>query len=194
MNQKILIKYSFLTFVLFFLMNVISNNLAKADKYKNAWQFKFNEISGGIIDFSEFKGKVIFVVNTASFCGFTSQYKNLQKLWDDNKHKDFILIGIPSNDFGQQEYDNNSKTKNFCETNFSIDFPLTEITKIKGNNAHPFYLWAKKELGLLAFPKWNFHKYVISKDGNLTNWFSSVTSPNSGKIVNLINSELQKIY
>ena len=92
-----------------------------------------------------------------------------------------MVIGIPSNDFGGQELATEDEVKQFCEVNFNIDFPLTAITAVKGSEAHPFYKWAGKQMGLLARPKWNFHKYVVGRDGQLVTWFSSVTSPDADK-------------
>ena len=189
-NNNLLYLLSKFVIIIFFLL--LPSNVTMSNEINNAWQFKFEEISGNEIHLSDYKGKVILIVNTASFCGFTNQYSDLQKLWDENKNKNFILIGIPSDDFGNQEFKKNNEIKNFCETNFFIDFLLTTKTKIKGDNAHPFFLWAKKELGVMAFPKWNFHKYVIDKNGTLSNWFSSVTKPSSKKFRDYINYEIDK--
>lgn len=176
--------------IIFYLFFLCKSTMSK--EINNAWRFKFEEISGSEINLSDYKGKVILIVNTASFCGYTNQYSDLQNLWDENKSKDFILIGVPSDDFGNQEFKENDEIKNFCETNFFIDFPLTAKTNVKGDDAHPFFMWAKKELGIFASPKWNFHKYVIDKNGNLSNWFSSVTKPNSKKFIDYINTEINK--
>ena len=179
-----------ITIIIIYLFFLCKSTMSK--EINNAWRFKFEEISGSEINLSDYKGKVILIVNTASFCGYTNQYSDLQNLWDKNKSKDFILIGVPSDDFGNQEFKENDEIKNFCETNFFIDFPLTAKTNVKGDDAHPFFMWAKKELGIFASPKWNFHKYVIDKNGNLSNWFSSVTKPNSKKFIDYINTEINK--
>ena len=104
-----------------------------------------------------------------------------------HKKKELVIIAIPSNDFGSQELTSNEKVKDFCQTNFNITFLLTEITSIKGKNGHPFFKWVKNQEGLLSFPKWNFYKYLINKDGELNSWHSSITKPNSEKIKKAID-------
>ena len=111
------------------------NNFAKANYEKVFFEFKIQSISGDIIDFNDFKNKVILLVNTASFCGFTKQYEDLQKLWEKYEKKGLIILGIPSNSFNQEK-DNDDEVKKFCEVNFNITFPLSTITSVKGSNAH----------------------------------------------------------
>ena len=120
------------------------------------------------------------MVNTASYCGFTKQYTDLQSLWDRYKKKGLIVLGVPSNSFNQEK-DNNKDIKEFCEVNFNINFPLTTIINVKGDNAHKYYKWAQKNHGNSAVPKWNFHKILINKDGRIEETFSSFTKPNSKK-------------
>ena len=110
------------------------------------------------------KDKVIVVVNVASQCGFTKQYDGMQKIWDLYQEKGIVMIGVPSNDFGNQEPGDNKEIKNFCESKFGITFPITEKTKVKGEDAHPFYKWARDNYGKEAIPKWNFHKIIIGKN------------------------------
>ena len=155
----------------------------------NVYQFNFNSIDGKEINLNDFKGKPIFIVNTASLCGFTYQYNDIESLHRKYKKDGLIIIGIPSNDFGNQELSSNKKVKEFCNINFNVSFYLTEITNIKGENGHPFFKWIKKEAGFLAFPKWNFYKYLINKEGLLVKWYASTTSPNSTKII----TEIDKI-
>ena len=150
--------------------------------FSNAYDFTFTSIDGNPLNLKDFIGKPILIVNTASLCGFTSQYKDLEDLHQQYKKKELIIIAIPSNDFGSQELTSNEKVKDFCQTNFNITFLLTEITSIKGKNGHPFFKWVKSQEGLLSFPKWNFYKYLINKDGELNSWYSSITKPNSEKI------------
>ena len=119
------------------------NNFAKANYEKVFFDFKIQSISGDIIDFNDFKNKVILLVNTASFCGFTKQYEDLQKLWEKYEKKGLIVLGIPSNSFNQEK-DNDDEVKKFCEVNFNITFPLSTITSVKGSNAHEIYKWAEK--------------------------------------------------
>ena len=145
---------------------------------KNFHDFEIESINGEIISFSNFKDKVVLIVNTASKCGFTPQYSGLQKLYDRYKDDGLVVLGVPSNDFNQ-ELSNNSEVKDFCEIRYGVNFPLSSIQKIKGNDAHPLYKWISSEVSVIAQPRWNFHKYLISKDGKILNWFSSMTSPSS---------------
>lgn len=157
---------------------------------KTAHDFSFQSIDGTSMSLSDFKGKAILIVNTASRCGFTKQYDGLQSLWDSYQDKGLVVLGVPSNDFGAQEPGTEAEIKNFCEVNFNITFPMTEKTVVKGNSAHPFYQWARQELGFMAAPKWNFHKYLVDKEGNLTDWFASTTSPTSSKVAKKIETLL----
>tara|TARA_A100000164_G_C21905171_1_gene772543 strand:- start:1506 stop:2021 length:516 start_codon:yes stop_codon:yes gene_type:complete len=166
--------------------------LSKASgSYNNlAYDFEFKSIEGNTIDLADYKNKVIVVVNVASRCGFTSQYEGLQSLWSKYKDKNLVVIGVPTNNF-KQEPGSNEEIKNFCETNFGIDFPLTEKVDIIGNNAHPFYKWAKENHGIDAIPKWNFHKIIIDKNGKIVETFASFTKPNSKKFLNFIDNTIQ---
>jgi glutathione peroxidase len=156
----------------------------------NVYQFSFKSINGQSINLSELKDKVILVVNTASKCGFTPQYEGLQKLHEKYKDKGLVIIGVPSADFANQEFSQISQVKKFTDKEFHITFPLTEIEKVKGKEAHPFYLWANNKSGFIGSPKWNFHKYLIDKNGNFAAWFSSPTKPQSPKIINKIEELL----
>ena len=127
-------------------------NSATANYEKKIYDFRIESITGETINFEEYKNKVILVVNTASYCGFTKQYTELQTLWDKYKSKGFIVLGIPSNSFNQEKK-SNSEVKKFCEVNFDIDFPLASITEVKGENAHEIYQWAKENYGKSAIPK-----------------------------------------
>jgi len=162
-------------------------------KYKKlAYEFKFNDLDGSELSFNEYKGKVIVVVNVASKCGFTKQYEDMQNIWEKYEKKGLVMIGVPSNDFGQQEPGSSEQIKNFCEAKFGISFPMTEKVSVKGDNAHPFYLWAKKNFGNEAVPKWNFHKIIINKEGKVETTFTSITSPSSKKFVSTIEKNLNK--
>ena len=141
------------------------------------------------INFKDYKNKVILVVNTASYCGFTKQYDELQELWDLYKSRGLIVIGVPSNSFNQEKNSNND-VKEFCEVNFNINFPLTTITEVKGENAHELFKWAKDNYGKSAVPKWNFHKILIDKNGNVNDTFASFTNPMSKKIIKKIENIL----
>ena len=165
------------------------NNSASANYEKIFYDLNIEGISGETINFRDFKNKVVLVVNTASYCGFTKQYEDLQDLWIKYNKKGLIVLGVPSNTFNQEKKEN-SKVKEFCEVNFNITFPLTAITEVKGKNAHELFKWAKANHGNSAVPKWNFHKILINKEGKIEETFSSFTKPLSNKIVNKINSIL----
>ena len=159
-------------------------------KISGAYDFVFESIDGEKLPLNAFRGKVILVVNTASRCGFTRQYKALQSLWSKYRNQGLIVLGIPSNDFGRQEPGNESEIKTFCEVNFNVDFPMTSKVNVKGESAHPFYKWARDEMGSIAIPRWNFHKYLIAADGRLIDWFASTTDPESKRLVSAIEALL----
>ncbi len=165
------------------------NNSGSANYEKNFFDLNIEGISGETINFRDFKNKVVLVVNTASYCGFTKQYEDLQNLWVKYNKKGLIVLGVPSNSFNQEKK-KNSEVKEFCEVNFNITFPLTAITEVNGKNAHELFKWAKANHGNSAVPKWNFHKILINKEGKIEETFSSFTKPLSNKIVNKINSIL----
>ena len=160
-----------------------------ADYKKIFYDFKINSISGDVIDLNDYKGKPVLIVNTASYCGFTKQYGELQELWDLYKSKGLIVVGVPSNSF-DQEKKNNNDVKEFCEVNFNINFPITTITEVKGENAHELFKWAKENHGKSAIPKWNFHKILINKNGKIEETYTSFTNPMSKKIITKIESLL----
>ena len=160
-----------------------------ADYEKIFFDFKINSITGDVIDLKDFKGKPVLIVNTASYCGFTKQYNDMQELWDKYREKGLIVLGIPSNSF-RQEMKNNNDVKEFCEVNFNINFPLTEITDVKGDNAHEIYKWAKANYGKSAIPKWNFYKILVNKDGKIEETYASLIKPTSNKIIKKIESLL----
>ena len=156
-----------------------------AETNGTAYDFEFNSIDGDLIKLSQYKDKVIVVVNVASRCGYTPQYEDLQRLWTEYKSRNLVVLGIPTNNF-RQEPGNNKEIKDFCETNFGITFPMTEKTNVIGGNSHPFYKWARKDYGIGAIPKWNFHKIIIGKDGKVAETFSSITKPSSIKFIKAI--------
>mgnify|MGYP001190041607 FL=1 len=158
------------------------NKAAMANYEKIFYDFKIQSIDGEIINLNQFKNKVVLLVNTASYCGFTKQYSELQELWDEYKSKGLIVIGVPSNSFNQEKK-NDKDVKKFCEVNFSINFPLSTITNVNGNDAHEIFKWAKKNYGNSAVPKWNFHKILINKEGKVEDTFTSFTKPTSKKLI-----------
>ena len=164
-------------------------NSSHAEYEKIFYDFKINSITGDQIDLKNFKGKPVLIVNTASYCGFTKQYNDMQELWEKYRNKGLIVLGIPSNSFNQEK-NSNSAVKEFCEVNFNINFPLTEITDVKGDNAHEIYKWAKANYGKSAVPKWNFYKILINREGKVEDTYASLTSPTSKKIAKKIESLL----
>jgi glutathione peroxidase len=155
-----------------------------------ATEFSFNDTEGKEISLADYKKKVILVVNVASRCGFTNQYEDLQTLWNRYKDKDLVIVGVPSNNF-RQEPSSNKEIKKFCETTFGINFPITEKLNVIGANAHPFFLWAKKNYGSGAVPKWNFHKIIIGKNGKVVETFASITRPSSKKFISAVEREIK---
>ena len=173
-------------------MFFLSENIANAEYKKLAYNFKFKDIDGGNLNLNKFKNKVIVVVNVASQCGFTNQYQDMQKVWDNYQDRGVIMLGVPSNDFGQQEPGSNKKIKEFCESKFGITFPMTEKVLVKGKNAHPFYVWARENHGKSAVPKWNFHKIIINKSGKIEDTFTSITNPSSKKFITILEKTINK--
>jgi glutathione peroxidase len=173
-----------ITIIMFFFKSNVNANYDKI-----FYDFKIESITGETIDFNEYKNKVILIVNTASYCGFTKQYTDLQELWDKYKSRGLIVLGIPSNSFNQEK-NKNSEVKEFCKVNFDINFPLSTITEVKGDKAHDLFKWAKNNHGKSAIPKWNFHKILINKEGKVEDTFTSFTSPMSKKLVDKIENIL----
>ena len=151
--------------------------------------FTIESISGETIKLSDYKSKVVLLVNTASKCGFTPQYAGLQKIYERYKDDGLVVLGVPTNDFNQ-ELSKESDVKEFCEIRFGVEFPMSSIQPIRGENAHPVYKWIKSNVSVIGQPRWNFHKYLIGKDGKIINWFSSMTSPTSEGLVNQIETAL----
>lgn len=163
---------------------------AKTEGTVRASNFTFESIDGGTLALADYAGKAMLIVNTATQCGFTRQYAGLQDLWTRYRERGFVVIGVPSNDFGGQEPRAEWEIKQFCELNYGIDFPMTAKSAVKGGDAHPFYRWAAGELGSLAKPRWNFHKYLIAPDGRLVAWFSTATPPTARKVIEAVEANL----
>jgi len=172
--------------ILLLIMIFFLGSSAKADYKKLAYDFSFTDLDGSSLNLSEYKNKILIVVNVASQCGFTNQYEDMQKVWEKYQKKNVIVLGVPSNDFGKQEPGTNNEIKNFCEAKFGISFPMTEKVSVHGEQAHPFFKWAAKNHGKSAKPKWNFHKIIIGKDGKVADTFSSITNPSSKKFINVL--------
>ncbi len=175
----------------FFFIIIMFSIFSKSSASNNlAYDFNFDGIDGNSIKLSEFKNKIIVVVNVASRCGYTSQYNDLQEIWMKYENKDVVILGVPTNNF-KQEPGTNKEIKDFCETNFGISFPMAEKTNVIGNEAHPFYKWARTNYGIGAIPKWNFHKIIIGKNGKVIDTFASFTKPTSKKFLDLIEAEIK---
>lgn len=148
----------------------------------SAHDFTFTSIEGKPLSMKDFAGKPVLLVNTASACGLTPQYKGLQALWEAEKDNGVVVLGVPSNDFGAQEPGSETEVKEFCEVRYGVTFPLTAKNPVIGPNAHPLYKWIGEQTGESGLPKWNFHKYLIGKDGSLKSVFGSRTEPDAPEI------------
>lgn len=170
-----------------------SHHAGDKTMHNNAYDYSFDSlIDNQIISLADFKGRVIMVVNTASKCGFTPQYAGLEKLYQTYRERGFVIIGVPSNDFGKQEPGTEITIADFCRINYGVSFPMTKKTPVSGKQAHPFYQWAKQQAGFGSAPKWNFHKYLINRHGALTHYFYSTTAPNAKRVINAIESALNE--
>jgi len=153
--------------------------------------FSFQDIDGGQLPLTQFKGKAVLIVNVASQCGLTPQYAGLEALWQARRGQGLVVLGVPSNDFGAQEPGSEGEIKTFCETRFGVDFPMTAKAEVIGAGAHPLYRWIAQELGEDAAPKWNFHKYLFNKDGTLAGTFGSRTEPGDAALGAAIDAVLR---
>ena len=163
---------------------------AAAPNVRTAYDVTMTRIDGVPLPFAQYRGKVLLVVNTASLCGNTPQYAGLETLHATYAAKGFTVIGVPSKDFGGQELGSNAKVKEFCETKFGIKFPLTETSVVKGPGAVPFYRWAAATLGASQTPTWNFHKYLVGKDGRLIRAFDNRVQPGDRQVKAAIEAAL----
>ena len=184
--------YQTLVIALFTITLVFRTVIAEQeDEVMSMARFTFASLAKGKpISLSEFSGKVVMVVNTASECGLTFQYKGLEQLYKAYKDSGFVIIGVPSNDFGGQEPGKDTEIAQFCQLNFEISFPMATKYKVKRKDAHPFYQSAQQILGKEAIPKWNFHKYLISRDQHLLTHFNSTTAPNDKHLIKVLRSAL----
>ena len=177
-------KNNYFIIVLIIVFNLLNFNIiGNSMENKTFYDFELELINGEIISLDKYEGKDVLMFNVASKCGFTKQYTDLQNLWEKYREKNLIVLGVPSNQFGSQEPGSNDEIKDFCETNFNINFPMTSKYDVKGENAHDVYKWAKDTFGKSAVPKWNFHKILIDKNGKIHDTFVSFTNPMSKKII-----------
>ena len=156
-----------------------------AQHSKTVYDFKVESLEGGTIDFATYKGKKILIVNTASECGYTPQYKELQQLYDKYKEK-LVIVGFPANNFGGQEPGTNTEIKAFCEKNYGVSFPMAAKVSVKGDDMAPIYKWltSKEANGVLdAEIRWNFNKFLIDENGKMVAYFPSKVTPMSDEII-----------
>jgi glutathione peroxidase len=158
----------------------------------DAYQFEFVSLDGDKLPLAAWRGRPVLIVNTASFCGYTPQYRDLEALWQRYRDRGLVVLGVPSNDFGEQEPGTPSEIKQFCATNYQVDFPLTEKYRVVGAAAHPFYRWVAAQLGEAGAPRWNFHKYLVAPDGSLAGAWPSRVRPTDKEITAEIEGLLAK--
>ena len=174
------------------LMNPFSAQAQTEAGSGSAYDYSFDSLEGEPMPLSHYKGKVLLIVNTASKCGFTPQYEGLETLYNTYKDRGLVVIGVPSNDFGAQEPGTADEIHAFCKLHYGVSFPMTAKQVVTGDDAHPFYLWIRKQLGFGSAPKWNFHKYLIDTQGHPVDFYLSTTEPNSDKLKRAIEEQLPK--
>ena len=155
-----------------------------------AHDFEFTSIDGGKVKLKDFAGKPVLIVNTASECGLTPQYKSLQELHETYAGRGLVVLGVPSNDFGRQEPGSEAQIKNFCTERYRVSFPMTAKYAVAGAEAHPFYKWVTDQAGEGAAPRWNFHKYLIDANGHLAGTFPSKMTPDDPALTGAIEAAL----
>jgi glutathione peroxidase len=155
-----------------------------------AFDFTFQSLQGKPLALAQFAGKPMVIVNTASKCGFTPQYKALEEVWRSHRDQGLVVLGVPCNDFGGQEPGDAAAIGQFCEIRYGVDFPLTEKVHVRGDDRHPLFQWLAQQGGAWSRPRWNFYKYLIGRDGQLRHWFSSITSPTAGRFTRALGDIL----
>jgi glutathione peroxidase len=169
---------------LFILMGMLISGAVLAQNTGSIHDFTVKDINGKDYPLSQLKGKKVLIVNTASKCGFTPQYKDLEKLYKDNKDNNFIVIGFPANNFMKQEPGSNEEIAEFCQLNYGVSFPMMSKVSVKGNDIHPLYKWLTKEADCTV--TWNFQKFLIDENGKVVKYLSPNKSPLSDEILNWI--------
>ena len=160
-----------------------------ANKERLAWDFGFPSIDDGRLDFAAFRGRVLLVTNTASFCGYTYQYEGLEKLHRAEQPRGLTVIGVPSQDFNQESADNRT-VKAFCDATFGVEFPMAGIAHVRGAQAAPFYVWVREQRRWE--PSWNFNKVLIGRDGRIAGTFGSGDEPQGPRLLQAVEAELAK--
>lgn len=176
-------KIVFSTFIMFFGALTYANPL---------YDFKMNHGESGIIDFKEYKGKVLLITNIATRCGFTEQLEDLEKLYAKYQDKNFLILGIPSNNFLSQTPENNKEVVAFCKLKYKTNFPITEKVDVIGSSKHPLIKWIHEQKGFGSPILWNFEKFLIDRNGNVVDRFRSITKPLDNDVIKAIEKELAK--
>ena len=154
------------------------------------YRFEFVSIDGDPLPLGAWRGRPVLIVNTASQCGYTPQYRDLEALWQRYRDRGLVVLGVPSNDFGRQEPGSAAEIKAFCTTHYAVDFPLAEKCRVIGGAAHPFYRWIAETLGEAGTPRWNFHKYLLAPDGELAGAWPAQVPPGDRRITEEIERQL----
>lgn len=178
--------------IILFTAILITSLISSAQKSKSFYDLQANTIDGEVYNFSSLKGKKVLIVNTASKCGLTPQYEQLEALYNEHKDKNFIIIGFPANDFLSQEPGSNAEIKEFCKKNYGVTFPMMSKISVKGDDMHPVYKWltSKSSNGLMdSKVKWNFQKYMVDENGKLIGYADPSDKPDSERIINFINGK-----
>ena len=165
----------------------VMTTLPQLARAQTAWDFTFEALEGGPMPLSQWRGKVLLIVNTASFCGYTRQYADLVEVWQDYRDQGLVVIGAPSTDF-RQEYEEADKIKDFCELTYGVDFPMTAPVHVVDEAAHPFFSWAAAETDQRV--RWNFNKYLIGRDGRIVTWMPSSLEPTARRARAAIDAAL----
>ena len=181
---------------MFFSTVVTKSHITAAESYKaqSIYDITIDDIHGKKVSLSDYKGKVLLIVNVASACGYTPQYEELEQLNKKYKDKGLVIIGIPSNDFGEQEPGTNEQIEHFCTTTFNVTFPMMGKTSTKGEKQHPLFTFLTSGQGkveLAGDVAWNFEKFIIDRNGNISNRFRSKTKPSSPECVEALNRALE---
>jgi glutathione peroxidase len=142
-----------------------AKRLSTMSTEEDPYEFEFVSIDGERLPLAAWRGRPVLIVNTASYCGYTPQYRDLEALWQRYRRRGLVVLGVPSNDFGRQEPGSEAEIKTFCTTHYAVDFPLAQKCVVLGDAAHPFYRWIAETLGEAGAPRWNFHKYLIAPGG-----------------------------
>lgn len=165
------------------LLGLIATQAIAKETDKTAFDFHFKAIDGSVYPLSQFQGKVLVIINTATGCGFAPQFEGMQKLWEEYKDKDVVVISVPSNDFNDQEPLSGEEIVKYCQTKYRATFPIVGKTHVRNYaSAHQLFRWLADTYGEEALPSWNFSKYVFDRNGKLVDSFSSITGPESGKV------------